>query len=38
MILETISHFTRVSALIHLEAVRDSISVKNFTQLARIDS
>src|SRR5215472_3561657 len=38
VILKTISHLTRVSALIHFEAVRDSIPFKNVMQLAGIDS
>ncbi len=37
MILESISHFTCVSTLIQIEAVRESISVKRFMQLGRID-
>jgi hypothetical protein len=38
VILKTISHLTRVSALIHLEAVRDSVPIENVMQLAGIDS
>jgi hypothetical protein len=38
MILESVSHPTRVGALIHLEAVRDSILIKDFMQLAGVTS
>jgi len=38
VVLETVSHSARMSALIHLEAVRDSIPVEYFMQLAGIHS
>jgi len=38
MILETVSHLTRVRAFIHFKAVRDSALIKDFVQLAGIDS
>lgn len=36
MILEAIGHFTRVRALIHFKAVRDSVPVEDFVQLAGV--
>ena len=38
VILETISHLTRVRARIHFEAVRDFILIENFMQPAGINS
>jgi hypothetical protein len=38
MALEAIGDLARVSALVHLEAVRDSVLIKNFVQLGGIDA